>query len=598
MNIKESLTSWYRRVTFQGLSIQERLPLLICLLLCTIIVIFSFASYYGVKRAAIDTGKSRLRTLTDQLANLLGQSSQTLNTSILATLQKDIVKKNIRTGGVESKEEVLTMLNKLKKDSTWVLLELLDSVRRPVLSSGNKAVEQQLSLNTIFSHVKMRPNTCKVGKVYAKGDSMHYPIVASVTDQDKIMGYLVIWRSLTTTPQALEQFSKLLGTGATLYIGNADGSLWTNLMKPVPKLPVDVKNIGNYLEYTNDEGTEVIGAVQKIANSEWLVLVAFAQQTVLESARSFLNWIFLLGGFLIAVGIVLTWVMSRNIIKPLNELTAAATAIAAGEYSHSVKINRMDELGKLVQAFNTMSDKIQTSQLDLEKKIGERTLQLETANKELESFSYSVSHDLRAPLRSIIGFTSILQDKYVGELDDEAKRLFAIVKKNTIRMGDLIDDLLAFSKLGRNDIVKTNVNTDNLVKEVIGGMEPGEQITWHIHPLPDCKADLNTIRQVWINLVSNAIKYSRHKEQPQIEIGTVPHGDEKAFYIKDNGVGFDQKYAGKLFQVFQRLHAANEFEGTGIGLAIVEKIISKHGGKVWVEAEKDKGATFYFVLPD
>ena len=597
MNIRTNLKSWYRKVTFEGLSIEQRLPLLICVLLCSIILTFSFASFYGVKKAAIDTGKHRLRTLTDQLATLLSQSSQTLNNNILAAAQHEAVKKNILSGGTEFKNEALTAIGNIKKDSTWILIQLLDSAKAPVLITGYSGAKAKLSVDTIFAGLKVGPNVCRSGKFYAKGDSVYYPIVAAVTEVNRVIGYLVIWRSMISSPQGMAQLSQLLGTDATLYLGNADGSLWTNLLKPVKQPAISHQNISGFFEYNNLEDDKVIAAVQRLPNTKWLVLVEFSEQTILESANLFLRWIIIIGGIMITAGIVVTWIMSRNIIRPLNQLTAAATRIASGEYSSSIKINRMDELGKLVHAFNVMADKIQINQQELESKVKERTEQLETANREMESFSYSVSHDLRAPLRGIIGFTSILEEKYVNNLDDEAKRIAAIIKRNTIKMGDLIDDLLAFSKLGRSDISKTMIDTDDMVKEVINGLDAGQAIKWNIAPLPVIKGDMNAIRQVWINLISNAIKYSRNKEQPVINIGLAHQNGQVAFFVEDNGVGFDQKYAGKLFKVFQRLHAANEFEGTGIGLAIIEKVISKHGGKVWVEAEKDRGAKFFFEIP-
>ncbi len=167
-------------------------------------------------------------------------------------------------------------------------------------------------------------------------------------------------------------------------------------------------------------------------------------------------------------------------------------------------------------------------------------------------------------------------------------------------MGQLIDDLLTFSRMGRQDIIKTNINTSDMVKEVIDSLSINNnkgQLNWIIGDLPVVKGDVNTIRQVWVNLISNAIKYSTNEKQPQIEIGSFSHEGQTAFFVKDNGVGFDKKYMDKLFKVFQRLHSSEEFEGTGVGLAIIEKIISKHGGKVWAEAEINRGASFYFSLP-
>lgn len=225
--------------------------------------------------------------------------------------------------------------------------------------------------------------------------------------------------------------------------------------------------------------------------------------------------------------------------------------------------------------------------------------QLQKTNAELEAFTYSVSHDLRAPLRGIIGFTAILEEEYSSKLDSEAMRITSVIKSNALRMGNLIDDLLNFSRLGRHEIIKGTVDMEDMVKQVVAELDNKANerpVKWMIHPLPDAQADINTIKQVWINLIDNAIKYSRNNEQPVIEIGTVEKEGEQAFFIKDNGVGFDQQYAGKLFKVFQRLHSMHEFEGTGVGLALVEKIISRHGGRIWAEAELNKGATFYFTL--
>ncbi len=237
---------------------------------------------------------------------------------------------------------------------------------------------------------------------------------------------------------------------------------------------------------------------------------------------------------------------------------------------------------------------------ELEKRVVSRTEELRKSNDELEAFSYSVSHDLRAPLRGIIGFSAMLEEDYGPQLDDGAKRVIAIIKNNTSRMGQLIDDLLGFSRMSRHNIVKTDINTAAMVSEIVQEMDDlsrSPRIDWVIHPLPGVRGDANIIRQVWINLISNAVKYSKDISDPRIEIGSFPSEGNTGFFVRDNGVGFDAQYTNKLFKVFQRLHSAQEFEGTGVGLAIVEKIISKHGGKVWAEAEVGKGATFYFNLP-
>jgi len=247
------------------------------------------------------------------------------------------------------------------------------------------------------------------------------------------------------------------------------------------------------------------------------------------------------------------------------------------------------------------TEEIAKLNLELEERVLIRTEQLRKSVEEMEAFSYSVSHDLRAPLRGIIGFANILDEDYGSKLDDEAKRITSVIKKNTARMGQLIDDLLNFSRTGRQELIKTNVDTYGMIRGIIDELNLNHRgdktINWIIHPLPFITADIAAMKQVWINLISNAVKYSGNAAHPEIEIGSTRESESIAFFVKDNGVGFDEKYKAKLFKVFQRLHTSEEFEGTGIGLAIVDKVISRHGGSVWAEAVLNKGATFYFSLP-
>jgi PAS domain S-box-containing protein len=222
------------------------------------------------------------------------------------------------------------------------------------------------------------------------------------------------------------------------------------------------------------------------------------------------------------------------------------------------------------------------------------------ANKELEAFTYSVSHDLRAPLRSIDGYSKILQEDYASTLDREANRLLQIIRNNAHRMGHLIDDLLDFSRMGRKELDRTKVDMNALVGHVrqeLIAQEANRKIEFTVKPLKEVHGDLSMMRQVWINLISNALKYSRKQDVSRIEIGCKTEDNHTVYYIQDNGVGFDMKYSDKLFGVFQRLHKVEEFDGTGVGLALVHRIISRHGGKIWAEAQVNEGATFFFFIP-
>lgn len=261
-----------------------------------------------------------------------------------------------------------------------------------------------------------------------------------------------------------------------------------------------------------------------------------------------------------------------------------------------------EELRRDIERRQHVEQELRILQENLEEQVKLRTAELAAANRELEAFSYSVSHDLRAPLRHIVGFVELLHKHSADRLGDSGLRQLQIITNAANRMGRLIDDLLRFSRMGRSSMQVGEVPLAPIIEDVCQELQSdlnGRQVEWVIHPgLPYVQADAALLRVVFINLLSNALKYSRTRELARIEIGIADEEDGRVvIFVRDNGVGFDRQYADRLFGVFQRLHKAEEFEGTGIGLAIVQRIIHRHGGRVWAESAVDQGATFYLSLP-
>jgi signal transduction histidine kinase len=339
------------------------------------------------------------------------------------------------------------------------------------------------------------------------------------------------------------------------------------------------------------------------------ILVGVSESDLLAAANKNLNLALATLAVVLLLVFMGAWALAElGVRRQIARIGAAVARFSNGDFSARIGTPRPSgEIGGLMAALDHAFELMQaqrdaTEQLnaELERRVTERTVQLEEINKELEAFSYSVSHDLRMPLRHINGYIDLLVKESGGALSQEAQRYLEVVTSASRKMGQLIDDLLSFSRMGRAEMNERSVDLDALVQHVILGLEAdtrGRNIAWTISPLPAVKGDSSMLQQAFANLLGNAVKYTRPRDPAQIEIGCSGEQEGQVIlFVRDNGVGFEMKYADKLFGVFQRLHRADQFEGTGIGLANVRRIITRHGGRIWAEAAQDRGATFYFTL--
>lgn len=354
------------RNLFSRLTIRQRLSLLICSLLLSVILVFGVISYLGVRKASLKVGRERLYTLSQQLSNMLSENTYNLIAATYDAANRQSVKTYLLSNGKDSTEEVNTLFKDLLKDSAHIQVQLLNAEQRILLNSAKQEIASLLSFHSVFANIK-RPDSGRVGKFYAIGNSVFYPTMAAVVHGNKIIGYMIRWRKMQASSKAVEQILQLMGTDARFFVGNSDGSVWTDLMQPLSLPPYGQGKKDRLIQHTRS-GKEVFASVHPVANSQWIVSVEFPKNKILQTANNYLYWLLIAGGLVLIAGIFFGWLTSRNISNPLVKLTEATSQIAAGNYSSQVSVDRFDELGKLARSFNTMSAQVQNSQKELEEK--------------------------------------------------------------------------------------------------------------------------------------------------------------------------------------------------------------------------------------
>ena len=579
-------------------SIQRTFPLFVTALLVAVAIVQLSVGYGEVRQAGRSVADTRLRFVDSVLVELFQSSPQRARITALA--KDTAVVAFLRSGGRRGREQALAALRRITLDTASnARLELRDFSGRLLLSTGRFDLGDSVLVSPGTDSARFSP--------LMRHDTLLFTGVAAAVlgtegsgSGGQSGGIVQQVGRLQLNERTRRTLTGLSGGDMAFLFGNAAGDPWTDFASIVSAPPASVRNSHTPSRYERGETKRAIAMA--VPGTPWMVATELPSRLIVAPARAYLLNMAPLAALIVILGMLTALWGSRRLTAPLVGVTKAAEAMATGDLTQRVPAGRDDELGKLARSFNTMAEQVSRSHHHLEAQVAQRTKALEGTNAELESFSYSVSHDLRAPLRAIHGFSRILLEDHNAKLDPEAQRLLGVIDQNTRRMGQLIDDLLAFSRLGRTDLSTGPVDMKQLTQLVADEVQRAEpsrdgSLEIRIDPLPPARGDRGLLRQVISNLLLNAAKFTRGRPSAKIEVGSQADGGQTVYYVKDNGAGFDARYADKLFGVFQRLHSTEQFDGTGVGLAIVKRIVQRHGGRVWAEGAVNQGATFYFTLP-
>jgi signal transduction histidine kinase len=501
----------------------------------------------------------------------------------------------LQAPGPESRAAAQKILNAGATDPSRRGTELLDPSGLRLLGSRDPVLEDRESFDP--SVARLDSTGAAFAPMIVVHDSISMPAISRIMSDGKVVAYVVRWRRLTGSSEAVQS---LLGSGARVFLRNRDGSVWTDFGKAVDA-PLAVPQDSAGIQYFNDDVVPAMGMDAVVPGTAWNVFVEFPTAEILAGPRSIVRRLILVGLLLLLAAAVVAWRLSGGVTGDVMRLAAAADAIRAGDYSRRTQLQRSDELGTLGSVFNAMAENIEHGHERLEERVRGRTAELEAVNRELEAFSYSVSHDLRSPLRSLDGFSQALAEDYAAVLDDTGRDYLQRIRAGAQRMDRLIDDLLVLARVARLDMSRSTVDVTAVTRAIFDDLRRGDpDRTVDIVVAPDMTAfaDPVLLRVVMDNLLANAWKFTGPSAAPRIEVGCRMIDGAKTFFVQDNGVGFDMAYADKLFAPFQRLHGMNEFAGTGVGLATVQRIIARHGGTIRAESAPGHGAIFYFTIQD
>lgn len=585
------------------LSISASLPLAVAALMIVVLSVMAAAGYLEVRASAIALAAARLDDAERQISELISAAVPKGVAALKAEANGPDALAVLASRSADASARLAERWNKVRSGAS---LELWDASLVRVVSAGPPLAAMppseamRLSVDAAKNGFVFGPFTVQDRK------AIQTEIAAAYAD-GAVAGYLVDRRPLNTSQQFMTLVTNLIGSNSRLLLGDSTGTVWTDFTNPVAGPPPATRLTNALMEYERADHQKVFAHQRAVPMTPWVVIAEVPQSLVLAPVNRFVRRAGVLLLLLALGGAGVGWVISGRFTRPLRRMTETASAIARAHSSTEPLVDR-DELQRLAFAFDQMVAALRTSDealratnARLERRVQERTVELTEANRELEAFSYSVSHDLRAPLRAMSGFAQILIEDHAGELSPPARKCVDTICGNAKSMGQLIDDLLEFSRLSRQPIRRVTTDVSGLARAAFRDARAGEAercIDVVVPDLPHAQAEPVLVALILDNLVRNAVKFTRPRAEARIEVGAITtDAGAVAYFVRDNGVGFDMRYADKLFGVFQRLHRKDQFEGTGVGLAIVQRVVLRHGGRVWAESEVDHGATFFFTLP-
>ncbi len=542
-----------RNFFLQELSLRKRIPLLICLLLCGVIAIFSLISYISFRNLEMKAGKLRLISLASQAGAMIEESLKEVITDTQEAIPEKTVQRYLKHRTADSKSATLTLLQRLGNDGSSVCAELRDSSFHILLVAG-RAIDHRSHKLSLLTDPSLSKSGNRAGNIYQINDTIYYPVIAPVTDDKKVIGYITRYRLVKITSKLIEQFSKLAGKGAALYIGNKDGTLWTNLVHPVPyELPVSPFSKENTFEYTKSSNNKFIGAAQYIPGTPWVVVLEFPRQAFSQSSKQFFNWLIIAGLILIGGGIAAAWIMSRHLTRPLNTLTAAAGAIAEGNYVSNVVVRGDDEVGKLEHAFNVMSARLKAAQDTMEQQIVEAkqmneqlrglSAHMENVREEERLHIAREMHDELGQLltgfkmevyllkRKLAGYNNEGIAEKIRSLENTAGEAIQFVRRlsSELRLGPLEDlGLIAALEWYCGEFTK-RYHIPVAFKSSVTNLQTPALI----------KTGLFRIYQ------ESLTNIARHANATQVEVRFDVINDHLFLIINDNGSGFNTRVPGK-----------------------------------------------------